>query len=82
MMLMYGFFESNVTAPLHNHPHEQLATVIKGEASFTLGSETRSMKPNDAVLIPLDVKHGATAGPNGCVTVEVFSPPREDYQTT
>jgi len=81
IMLMYAFLEKDVSAPLHNHPNEQICTVIRGELSFTLGDETRLMKPNDAVLVPPNMKHGAKAGPNGCVTVEVFCPPREDYKS-
>ena len=68
--------------PLHNHPHEQLLIVIEGELSFTVGDETRLMKPKDAVVIPPNVMHGGTTESNGCVIVDIFSPPREDYKTT
>ncbi|MFC1988881.1 cupin domain-containing protein [Chloroflexota bacterium] len=80
-MLVYAYFEENVSIPLHNHPNEQILTVISGELSFTLGDETRLMKPNDAVLVLPDIRHSAKSGPGGCVTVEVFCPPREDFRT-
>lgn len=82
IMLSYTPLEPNVSLPLHNHPQEQLMIVIDGELSFTDGDETRHMKPNDAALFPPNVMHGGTAGPNGCVFMDIFSPPREDFKTT
>ena len=82
IMLSHISFEPNAATPQHNHPQEQFMIVIEGELSFILGSEARTMKANDAVLIPTNVTHGVTAGPNGCVIVDILSPPREDYKTT
>lgn len=82
IMLVYAFIGANKSAPQHNHPHEQLVTIIEGEISFTVGDETKSMKAKDVVTVPSNIMHSAIAGPNGCVTVEIFSPPREEFKTT
>lgn len=82
MMLSYAPFEPNISVPLHNHPHEQLVMVIQGEFSFTVGDETRLLKPNDVALVPSNAMHCGTSGPQGSVVVDIFSPPREDYKVS
>lgn len=82
IMLVYVFMGANMSAPPHSHPHEQLVTIIEGEISFTVGDETQSLKSKDAVLVPSNVMHSAIAGSNGCLTVDIFSPPREEFKTT
>jgi quercetin dioxygenase-like cupin family protein len=66
----------SVVAP-HGHPHEQVGTVISGEIEFTIGDETRLLRPSDVYVIPSDVPHSAKVGPAPVALVEVFSPVRE-----
>lgn len=66
-------------ATMHSHPHEQLGVVISGAMEFTIGGETRDLGPGEAWRIPGGTPHQATAGPDGAVLVEVFSPRREDW---
>ncbi len=79
LMLMYSHRGPYAAAPAHAHPNEQICAVVSGEVTFTLGDETRVLKPNDAVIIPPNVMHSTKAGPDGYVTCEVFYPPREDF---
>ena len=79
LMLNRVEIEPNVEVPRHNHVHEQAGLVLEGILDLTIGEETRSLRPGDAYTCPPDLPHRAVAGPEGCVVLDVFSPPREDY---
>lgn len=66
--------------PMHSHPHEQVGLVLEGEIAMTIGGETRRCGPGDCYIIAGDVLHAGAAGPEGCLVLDVFSPPREDYR--
>ncbi len=70
-------FDPGAVAPVHQHPEEQLGTVLEGSLEFELAGEKRILRTGDAYVIPPDVPHGGTATDEGCVTLDVFSPPRE-----
>jgi quercetin dioxygenase-like cupin family protein len=64
----------------HSHENEQLGFVIGGSLTFTIGGATQELAQGDTYVIPSSVPHDATAGPDGCVVVDVFSPPRADWE--
>jgi len=64
----------------HRHHNEQLGFVIGGSLTFTIGGETKELIQGDTYVIPANIPHDATAGPDGCVVVDVFSPPRDDWE--
>lgn len=64
--------------PEHSHPHEQVTTLIAGQLEMTIGGETYTMNPGDAVVIPSDVKHSGVALTD-CAVIDVFNPPRTDF---
>jgi quercetin dioxygenase-like cupin family protein len=64
----------------HSHANEQVGTVIEGEIDFTIGGETRRLRPGDVYVIPADVPHGVRVGEAGVKLVEVFSPVRENLK--
>lgn len=72
--------EPNVEVPSHRHPHEQLGTVLEGEIIMTINGETQTLRPGHCYVIAGDVEHAAVAGPEGCLVLDIFSPPREDYR--
>jgi quercetin dioxygenase-like cupin family protein len=72
--------EPNVEVAEHSHPNEQVGFIVQGTFSFTIGGETRRLKPGDTYVIPGGVAHSAQAGPEGTVALDIFSPPREDWQ--
>jgi quercetin dioxygenase-like cupin family protein len=78
IMLNFVRLEPGVIVPMHHHPHEQAGTVLEGSIVLTIEGETRELGPGDAYVAPANARHGATT-PNGCLVVDVFSPPREDY---
>ncbi|MFW6075507.1 MAG: cupin domain-containing protein [Chloroflexota bacterium] len=66
--------------PEHSHPHEQLGLVLEGEIVMTISGESKRCQPGDCYIIAGGVIHSGAAGPNGCLVLDVFSPPRDDYR--
>jgi quercetin dioxygenase-like cupin family protein len=65
--------------PIHQHPHEQAGYVLEGLLNLQVGDAVWPLTPGDAYVLPGGTPHGATTGPEGCVVLDVFAPPREDY---
>jgi quercetin dioxygenase-like cupin family protein len=76
VMTNFVTFEPDAVAPAHHHDEQQIAIVLSGELTFTVGAETRVMHAGDCVVIPPNVEHGGFAGPDGCTALDVFTPPR------
>jgi quercetin dioxygenase-like cupin family protein len=76
VMTNFYAFEPNAPAATHHHIEQQIAIVLTGELTFTVGEETRLMHAGDCVVIPPHVPHGGVAGPEGCTGLDVFTPPR------
>ncbi len=70
-------FDPNVTAPRHAHVNIQAGIVLSGELIMEIDGVTRTLAPGEFYLVPADVPHQATAGPDGCVAIECFTPLRE-----
>lgn len=64
----------------HSHENEQLGIVIRGALDFRIGEERRDLGPGETWRIPAHTPHEATAGPQGAVVIDVFSPPRDDIR--
>ena len=71
--------DPNAVAVEHSHANEQLGFVISGSMTFRIGDETREIGPGMTYCILADVPHTTTAGPAGCVVMDVFAPPRADW---
>jgi quercetin dioxygenase-like cupin family protein len=51
--------------------------VIEGELDFWIeGHEPRVLRRGDVAVVPSWVAHRAVAGPDGCMQLDVFQPPR------
>jgi quercetin dioxygenase-like cupin family protein len=72
--------EPNAIAPEHTHPAEQHGIVLSGEILFRVADEERLLRPGGTWRILSGVPHSAVAGPEGAVVIDVFSPPRDDWQ--
>jgi quercetin dioxygenase-like cupin family protein len=81
MMANWVRIEPGASVPTHAHEHEQIGLVLEGEILMTIGDETRALVPGHAYTIPGNLPHSAVAGPQGCLVIDIFSPPREDYRT-
>jgi len=65
--------------PLHSHPHEQAGVCLSGEFDLDVDGETRRIGPGDMYLIPGGTPHSARGVGVPAVTLDIFSPLREDY---
>ena len=79
-MLNLVELEQGAVVPTHSHPHEQLGIVLSGEIVMIIEGEERPCHAMDAMHIPSGVVHGAYAGPEGAVVLDVFVPIREDFR--
>jgi quercetin dioxygenase-like cupin family protein len=71
--------EPGCTVPEHHHDNEQLGILIRGTARFRIGGETRDLVPGETWRILSDTPHEVTAGPEGALVVESFTPARADW---
>ena len=80
LMISYVTFAPNAVAPVHQHPQEQISLVLSGSCEFQVGDKKQLISAGDAVAIPRNVPHSAVATGEGCVSVDVFAPPREAFK--
>lgn len=62
--------------PLHSHPEEQWGVLLEGECVRIQNDEEVLVEVGDLWHTPSGVPHGVRAGANGCVILDIFSPPR------
>ena len=79
--IMFSFVRlaPGAVMPDHNHPHEQLGYVLEGTMVLNLAGDERTLQAGEAYAIPGGVTHRAVGGPNGCLVLDAFNPPREEY---
>jgi quercetin dioxygenase-like cupin family protein len=71
--------EPDTDVPEHQHPNEQTGILIQGSLRFTIGGETRQLRPGATWVIPGNVPHSVRSGPDGAALIELFAPPRDDW---
>ena len=67
--------------PGHQHVQEQLGMCVEGSITFTIDGEERTLGPGGTWRIPSNAPHHAVAGPKGAIVVDIFAPPRDDWDT-
>jgi quercetin dioxygenase-like cupin family protein len=72
-LVVFFTFLKDMTLPMHAHG-AQWGSVIAGEITFTIGTETRTYRPGDSYYIPPGVQHGAVIK-GGTRVVDVFQEP-------
>jgi quercetin dioxygenase-like cupin family protein len=75
--ISFIYFEPRTVAPVHQHREEQVGTILEGSLDFELAGEKRRLRRGDVYVIPPNVPHGGVAAEEGCISLDVFSPPRE-----
>jgi quercetin dioxygenase-like cupin family protein len=78
LMLVEVSFAAGGVGSLHEHAHDQATYCLAGEFRFTIGAETRTLKPGDSAFIPGGERHGTTCVSEGAL-LDTFSPQREDF---
>jgi quercetin dioxygenase-like cupin family protein len=79
-MVVWWSMKAGAHAQAHRHDNEQIACMLKGTMEFRLGSERRTCRAGDIVVIPGGVEHEAYF-PEDTEVIDIFAPPREDFLT-
>jgi len=79
IMLTEFSYEKNSKVPMHKHPHEQISCVIQGRYKVWIEGIEYTVEKGDSYLVPPNVEHCQEAIEK-TVTVDIFSPPREEYR--
>jgi len=64
--------------PAHSHPQEQTGYLVSGRLVLTINGEIYDLKPGDSWVIRGNEEHRVEVAEDS-LTVETFSPVREDY---
>ncbi len=72
--------DPDVAVPAHRHENEQLGFVLKGSVTMTIDGDSRALRAGETYAIPPNVEHSAATGPEGATVVDIFSPPRADWE--
>jgi len=65
--------------PHHNHPEEQVMIVLRGSIDEIILDKVKTMNVGDILVLPAGMVHGGTNSPVGADVLDVFWPPRPDY---
>ena len=61
---------------LHRHPYEEVFVIVEGEATFTLGDETRVVHGGEFVVAAAGVPHAfKNTGEGRLITVDIHASP-------
>jgi quercetin dioxygenase-like cupin family protein len=63
----------------HNHPHEQITYVGKGELYFIIGEEKHHLTEGDLVTIPSRIYHSIQTISRNVRLIDSFTPVRSDF---
>lgn len=81
--MTFGLVElkAGSSVPLHAHPHEQITYILEGQLDMIIDGTAYSLTSSMYYVIASNTPHSAIAITD-CKVIDVFSPLREDYQTT
>jgi len=71
--------DPGATFPEHQHPHEQIVSVISGELELVVDGARHLLKPGVVYVIPPNAKHWG-GSKTGARVLDAFAPLREDYK--
>ena len=79
MTLARVILQQGAVVPEHEHPNEQIATVVEGRMRFGVGGEDYVVSAGETIAFPANVAHDAEALEDS-VVFDAFSPPRDDWR--
>jgi len=79
MTFAYWTIRAGAVLPLHSHPHEQVANLIRGRFEMTVDAETRVLEPGAVAVIPSNAHHTGKAIADSEI-MDGFYPVRDDYR--
>jgi quercetin dioxygenase-like cupin family protein len=72
--------EPNLEVPEHKHENEQVGFVLQGRVTMVIDGDARALDVGGTYVIPGNVPHSASTGPEGATVVDVFNPVRADWE--
>ena len=79
IMLSKLTIEPDGEVPEHSHPHEQAGYCIEGRFELVVDGKAKVIEAGELYVIPGGAVHSARGLGARSVTLDVFSPVREDY---
>ena len=70
----------NKSGEVHSHPQEQWGVLLEGSGVRTQDGVEHEVQAGNFWQTPGNVPHGFRADSEGAVVLDIFSPPREEYQ--
>jgi len=80
VMLSLVEMQPHAVVEEHSHPHEQMGLMLEGAADFTIGGTEMRVTAGRMWRIPGGVVHKVVALDQPVRAIDVFHPPREEYQ--
>jgi quercetin dioxygenase-like cupin family protein len=71
--------DAGATFPEHQHPHEQIVSVLAGELELVVDGVTHRLTPGMVFVIPPNANHSGS-GITACRVLDAFAPVRDDYK--
>lgn len=71
--------DAGATFPEHQHPHEQIVSMIAGELELVVEGVTHRLTPGQVFVIPSAARHSGRAL-TACRVLDAFAPVRDDYK--
>ena len=80
--MTFGYVElkAGSSIPIHQHIHEQITYIIKGQLDMVIGGQACILTAGMYHVIPSNTPHSAIAKTD-CKVIDAFSPVREDYRS-
>jgi len=78
LMVVEVHFEKGAKGVVHNHPHEQIAYILKGKFEFNVDGDKQVVGPGDTIFVEADKPHGTICLEAGML-LDIFTPYREDF---
>ena len=71
--------DQDATFPEHQHPHEQIVSILEGTLELVVEGVTHRLSPGHVFVIPPGARHSGRAI-TACRVLDAFAPVREDYK--
>jgi quercetin dioxygenase-like cupin family protein len=71
--------DAGAAFPEHQHPHEQIVSVLAGELELVVEGQLHRLTPGMVFVIPPNAKHSGR-GVTACRVLDAFAPTRDDYR--
>ena len=71
--------DAGATFPEHQHPHEQIVSMIAGELELVVEGVGHQLSPGQVFVIPPHARHSGRAL-TACRVLDAFAPVRDDYK--